>query len=70
MLPVIPRYSEAPYAAIVGGDDPARIGMIFDDRYFAVTNELNLLNSLLIAEAEEIKVVVIEKTPGRRIRLT
>lgn len=49
-LPVIPRYAEWPYAAIVGEPDPARLGLVFDDRYLAASNELNLLNTLLLAD--------------------
>ena len=50
VLPIIPRYAEFPYAAVVGKQDPGGIERVFDDRYFPATNELNLLNSLLIAE--------------------
>jgi len=49
VLPVIPRYSSIPYAAIVGVDDPARLNLVFDDRYLAASNELNLLNAILLA---------------------
>ena len=47
VLPVIPRYAGIPYAAVVGEQDPARLDLIFDDRYLAASNELNLLNTLL-----------------------
>jgi hypothetical protein len=47
-LPVIPRYEDYPYAACVGNPDPARLAMVFDDRYFMASNELNLLNTLLL----------------------
>jgi uncharacterized protein (UPF0147 family) len=50
ILPVIPRYSDIPYAAIIGEKDPARLDLIFDDRYLAASNELNLLNTILLAE--------------------
>jgi hypothetical protein len=50
ILPVIPRYADIPYAAIVGEQDPARLGLVFDDRYLAASNELNLLNTILLAE--------------------
>ena len=49
ILPVIPRYATIPYAAVIGEDDPARLDLVFDDRYFAASNELNLLNSILLA---------------------
>ncbi|MCX7100916.1 MAG: hypothetical protein NTX38_05355 [Methylobacter sp.] len=47
VLPVIPRFAGIPYAAVVGEQDPARLDLIFDDRYLAASNELNLLNTLL-----------------------
>ena len=50
VLPVIPRYAEIPYAAVVGEQDPARLELIFDDKYLAASNELNLLNTILLAE--------------------
>lgn len=50
VLPVIPRYADIPYAAVVGEHDPARLDLIFDNRYLAASNELNLLNTILLAE--------------------
>jgi hypothetical protein len=50
VLPVIPRYAEIPYAAIIGEQDPARLDLVFDDRYLAASNELNLLNTLLLSD--------------------
>lgn len=50
ILPVIPRYADIPYAAVIGEQDPARLELIFDDRYLAASNELNLLNTILLAE--------------------
>ncbi len=50
VLPVIPRYAGIPYAASVGEQDPARLDLVFDDRYMAASNELNLLNTILQAE--------------------
>ena len=47
VLPVIPRYAGIPYAAIVGEQDPAGLELVFDDRYLAASNELNLLNTIL-----------------------
>jgi len=49
VLPVIPRYAGIPYAAIVGEQDPARLSLVFDDRYVSASNELNLLNTILLA---------------------
>jgi len=48
VLPVLPRYEDYPYAASVGVPDPARMDQVFDDRYFMVSTELNLLNALLL----------------------
>lgn len=50
VMPVIPRYADIPYAAIVGKQDPARLDWVFDDRYLAASNELNLLNMLLLED--------------------
>lgn len=53
ILPVIPRYEDFPYAVSVGTVDPARLEQVFDDRYFMASTELNLLNTLLLAEAQD-----------------
>jgi hypothetical protein len=50
VMPVIPLYDGIPYAAVAGVQDPARFEQIFDDRYIAASNELNLLNSILLEE--------------------
>jgi hypothetical protein len=52
VLPVIPRYDdqEVPYVAIVGSADPVRLRLVFDDRYMAVSDELNLLNTILLGD--------------------
>ncbi|MBK1694812.1 hypothetical protein CKO09_08680 [Chromatium weissei] len=50
VMPVIAHYAAIPYAAIAGIQDPARFEQIFDDRYIAASNELNLLNSILLEE--------------------
>ena len=50
VMPVIPHYAGIPYAAVAGLQDPARFEQIFDDRYIAASNELNLLNSILLEE--------------------
>lgn len=53
ILPVIPRYADIPYAAVIGEQDPARLDLIFDDRYLAASNELNLLNTILLADSRD-----------------
>lgn len=52
VLPVVPRYEEFPYAVALGVEDPARLRYVFDDRYFMASTELNLLNTLLLADEE------------------
>jgi hypothetical protein len=51
VLPVIPHYADIPYAAIVGEQDHTRVDLVFDDKYLAASNELNLLNTILLTEA-------------------
>lgn len=50
VLPVIARYGGITYAAIVMEQVPARLDLVFDNRYVAASNELNLLNTILMAE--------------------
>jgi hypothetical protein len=54
VMPPIPRYAEFPWAASVGNANPLKLDTVFDDRYFMASNELNLLNTLLLADDEEI----------------
>lgn len=49
-IPAIARYESFPWAASVGQTDPLRLSLVFDDRYFMASNELNLLNMLLLTE--------------------
>ena len=49
----IPRYETFPWVAGVGMTDPRKLAVVFDDRYFMASNELNLLNTLLLAEAHQ-----------------
>ena len=50
VMPVLPNYDSIPFAATVGKQDPARLDWVFDDRYLAASNELNLLNMLLLED--------------------
>src|SRR5207244_3356336 len=50
IVPVIPRYEDYPYAASLGAPDPTRLHLVFDDRYFMASTELNLLNTLLLSQ--------------------
>ena len=52
VIPVIPHYKEFPWAACLGVSDPSRFRQVFDDRYFMASTELNLLNTILLAESE------------------
>lgn len=61
-LPVIPRYEDFPYAACVGVPDPACLELVFDDRYFMASTELNLLNTLLLSSADEADRSTVETT--------
>lgn len=50
VMPAIPRYEAMPWAAGVGQTNPLKFDMVFDDRYFMASSELNLLNMLLLSE--------------------
>lgn len=50
-MPAIPRYDGTPWAAGIGQVNPLRMDLVFDDRYFMASNELNLLNTLLLSES-------------------
>lgn len=52
VMPPLPRYESFPWAAAVGQVSPLKLDLVFDDRYFMASNELNLLNSLLLAAEE------------------
>ncbi len=52
VMPPIPRYAEYPWAASVGNANPLKMDTVFDDRYFMASNEMNLLNTLLLANSE------------------
>lgn len=49
IIPPLPRYETFPWAAAVGELSPLKMDLAFDDRYFMASNELNLLNTLLLA---------------------
>ncbi len=53
VMPPIPRYAEFPWAASVGNANPLKLDTVFDDRYFMASNELNLLNTLLLEDDAE-----------------
>uniref|UniRef100_UPI00403A6CC0 hypothetical protein n=1 Tax=Variovorax sp. BK018 TaxID=3450241 RepID=UPI00403A6CC0 len=49
IIPPLPRYEAFPWAAAVGELSPLKLDLAFDDRYFMASNELNLLNTLLLS---------------------
>lgn len=53
IIPPLPRYESFPWAAAVGQVSPLKLDLVFDDRYFMASNELNLLNTLLLAKTDE-----------------
>jgi len=48
-LPPIPSYDSFPWAVTVGQADPLQFSLVFDDRYFMASSELNFLNTLLLS---------------------
>jgi len=48
VIPPVAKFEAFPWAAAVGCVDPLRLEQVFDDRYFMASNELNLLNTLLM----------------------
>jgi hypothetical protein len=53
VMPAIPEYEEFPWVAGVGQANPLKLDVVFDDRYFMASNELNLLNTLLLCDGDE-----------------
>jgi hypothetical protein len=51
-MPPIASYESFPWGAAVGLVSPLKLDLVFDDRYFMASNELNLLNTLLLAAAD------------------
>ncbi|MBE0548489.1 MAG: hypothetical protein IH627_12760 [Rubrivivax sp.] len=47
------RSASTQEATAVGEVSPLRLDLVFDDRYFMASNELNLLNTLLLAKSDE-----------------
>jgi hypothetical protein len=48
VIPPIAKFETFPWAAAVGCVDPLQLEQVFDDRYFMASNELNLLNTILL----------------------
>jgi hypothetical protein len=53
LIPPIARFETFPWAAAVGRVDPLHLEQVFDDRYFMASNELNLLNTLMLETRSE-----------------
>jgi hypothetical protein len=51
-MPAVPSYESFPWAASVGQADPLKLSLVFEDRYFMASNELNFLNALLLTEPD------------------
>lgn len=49
VMPPLPSYDTFPWGASVGRLSPLNLDLVFDDRYFMASTELNLLNTLLLA---------------------
>lgn len=49
VMPAIARYDGMPWVSGVGRTNPLKFDVVFDDRYFMASNELNLLNTLLLS---------------------
>jgi hypothetical protein len=54
-MPPIARFRSFPWCASVGAVEPLNLALVFDDRYFMASNELNLLNTLLLSERNALK---------------
>ncbi len=50
--PVIPKYEEYPFFAMVSRDNPLDLARLFNSKYFSATTEMNLLNTLLFTEQD------------------
>jgi hypothetical protein len=53
VIPPIAKFETFPWAAAAGRVDPLRLEQVFDDRYFMASNELNLLNTLMLEAHSE-----------------
>ncbi|BAZ51033.1 helicase domain-containing protein [Nostoc sp. NIES-4103] len=55
ILPVVAQYREFPWVAVVGRRIFTQLETVFSDRYFMASNELNLLNTILLEDEVENK---------------
>jgi hypothetical protein len=52
VMPVVPMYQGFPWAAVVGQRGISQLEMVFDNRYFMASSELNLLNTILLEDSD------------------
>ncbi|AFY66550.1 helicase [Geitlerinema sp. PCC 7407] len=50
VMPVVAKYQDFPWAAVVGQRTMSQLDLIFDNRYFMASSEMNLLNTLLLED--------------------
>jgi hypothetical protein len=50
IIPVVPHYRTFPWVAVAGRRIFTQLETVFDDRYFMASNELNLLNTILLED--------------------
>lgn len=53
VMPPLPQYESFPWTAAIGDVSPLQLDLVFNDRYFMASNELNLLNTLLLTKEQE-----------------
>ncbi|GBE90600.1 helicase C-terminal domain-containing protein [Nostoc cycadae] len=53
VIPVIPYYRTFPWVAVAGRRIFTQLETVFSDRYFMASNELNLLNTILLEDEAE-----------------
>ena len=51
-IPALATYESFPWIAAIGDLNPLNLDLVFDDRYFMASNELNLLNTLLLSRSQ------------------
>jgi len=53
IFPVVPEYEDVPFAASISSGAPALFAQAMASNYFMASNELNLLNTLLLAGSDD-----------------
>jgi hypothetical protein len=53
VLPAIAKYKKFPWAAVFGKQITAQLEVVFDDRFFMASSELNLLNTILFEDVKD-----------------